>query len=99
MYQIRPEDRNVVEEFRRNPIGPHSPQLQRVVNLFRGAAMAGKHVLVCRVPHKEWVLGQLTGKRGEPIQMTNQVFHSIDEAEWYVFRQRWKLHTGEDLEE
>ncbi len=31
--------------------------------------------------------------------MTNQVFHSIEAAEWYVFRQRWKHYTGEDLEE
>lgn len=99
MYKIQPEDRKVVEEFRRNPIGRHSPQLQRVLNLFRGAPMEGKYVLITRIPHKEWVLGQMTGKRGEPIRMTNQVFHNIEEAEWYVFRQRWKLHTGEDLEE
>ena len=35
--------------------------------------MAGKYVLVCRKPHEEWVLGQLTGKRGEPLQMSNHV--------------------------
>lgn len=99
MYKIQPDDRKVVEEFRRNPIGRHSPQLQRVLNLFRGAPMEGKYVLITRIPHKEWVLGQMTGKRGEPIRMTNQVFHDIEEAEWFVFRQRWKLHTGEDLEE
>jgi branched-chain amino acid transport system permease protein len=99
MYKIQPDDRKVVEEFRRNPIGRHSPQLQRVLNLFRGAPMEDKYVLITRIPHKEWVLGQMTGKRGEPIRMTNQVFHNIEEAEWYVFRQRWKLHTGENLEE
>ena len=99
MYKIKPEDKQVVEEFRRNPIGNHSPRLQRVLNLFRSAPMEGKYVLVCRKPHEEWVLGQLTGKRGDQIQMTNQVFHSIEDAEWYVFRQRWKHHTGEDLEE
>lgn len=99
MYKIQPDDRKVVEEFRRNPIGRHSPQLQRVLNLFRGSPMEGKYVLITRIPHKEWVLGQMTGKRGEPIRMTNQVFHDIEEAEWFVFRQRWKLHTGEDLEE
>ena len=99
MYQIQPEDRQVIDEFRRNPTGNHSPRLQRILNLFRGAAMAGKYVLVCRKPHEEWVLGQLTGKRGEPIQMSNQVFRKLDEAEWYVFKQRWKQHTGEDLDD
>lgn len=99
MYKIQPEDRSVIDEFRQNPIGNHSPRLQRVLNLFRGASMAGKYVLICRKPHEEWVLGQLTGNRGEPITMTNQVFHSIEDAEWYVFRQRWKHYTNEDLEE
>ena len=99
MYQIQPEDRAVIEEFRQNPIGNHSPRLQRVLNLFRGAPMAGKFVLVCTKPHEEWVLGQFTGKRGEPIQMTNQVFHAIEDAEWYVFKARWKHYTGEELED
>ena len=99
MYKIQPEDRSVLEEFRNNPIGNHSPRLQRILNLFRGAQMTGKYVLVCRKPHEEWVLGQFTGKRGEPIRMTNQVFHKIEEAEWYVFCQRWKHYTGEDLDE
>lgn len=99
MYQLQPEDKEVVEEFRRNPIGNHSPRLQRVLTLFRGAPMKDKYVLVCTKPHEEWVLGQLTGERGKPIRMTNQVFHSIEAAEWYVFKQRWKHYTGEDLED
>lgn len=99
MYQIQPEDREAIAEFKRNPIGNHSPRLQRILNLFRGGPMAGKYVLVCRKPHEEWVLGQLTGERGEPVQLTNQVFHSIEEAEWFVFKERWKHFTGEDLED
>lgn len=99
MYKIQSEDRSVVDEFRQNPIGNHSPRLQRVLNLFRGAPMAEKYVLICRKSHEEWVLGQLTGKRGEPIMMTNKVFYSISEAEWYVFRQRWKHYTNEELKD
>lgn len=97
MYKLTPEDRQYVEEFRKTPVGRHSPGLQRILNLFRGEAMAGKYVLVCTKPHREWMLGQFTGVRGEKIRMTNQVFTSLDEAEWYVFKQRWKRHTGEDL--
>lgn len=99
MYQIQPEDRAVVEEFKQNPIGNHSPRLQRILNLFRGTSMTDKYVLVCTKPHEEWVLGQLTGNRGEAIRMTNQVFHSIEAAEWYVFKQRWQYYTGEQLED
>jgi hypothetical protein len=98
-YRIQPQDKEVIPEFRRAPIGNHSPRLQRILNLFRGAPMADKYVLVCRRPHEEWVLAQLTGKRGEPLRMTNQVFRSIEEAEWHVFKQRWKHYTGEELED
>ncbi len=97
MYKLTPEDRQYVDEFRQTPVGHHSPGLQRILNLFRGEAMAGKYVLVCTKPHQEWMLGQLTGVRGERIRMTNHVFTSLAEAEWYVFKQRWKRHTGEDL--
>jgi hypothetical protein len=97
MYHIKSEDKQFIDEFKNNPIGHHSPGLQRVLNLFRGEAMNGKYVLVCTKPHKEWMLGQLTGVRGERIRMTNQVFTSIDEAEWFVFKQRWAKYTNETL--
>jgi hypothetical protein len=29
--------------------------------------------------------------------MSNQVFRKLEDAEWYVFKQRWKQHTGEEL--
>jgi hypothetical protein len=97
MYEIRPEDDAYIEEFKKTPIGHHSPGLQRVLNRFRGEAMAGKYVLICTKPHQEWMLGQLTGVRGEPVKMTNQVFDSIEQAEWYVFCQRWAKATGKDI--
>jgi hypothetical protein len=108
MYHIKLEDRQYIEEFKKCPIGHHSPGLQRILNLFRGEAMADKYVLICTKPHKEWMLGQLTGVRGERIRMTNQVFTSIDrmtnqvftsidEAEWFVFKQRWAKYVNETL--
>jgi hypothetical protein len=99
MYNIKPEDKQFIDEFKKTPIGHHSPGLQRVLNLFRGEAMAGKYVLICTKPHKEWMLGQLTGVRGERIRMTNQTFTSIDEAEWFVFKQRWAKYANETLPE
>ena len=53
MYQINPEDKHLVEEFRAKPIGHHSADLQKLLNVFRGAEMAGKYVLVCTKPHEE----------------------------------------------
>ena len=50
-YKIDPRrDREAVDEFRQNPIGHHSPNLQRVLNTLRGGPLEGKYVLVCTRP-------------------------------------------------
>jgi hypothetical protein len=97
MYRINATDRQWVDEFRAKPIGPHSPGLQRVLNAMRGAPQKGKYVLVCTRPHREWVLGRLVG-RGRPVEiLPDRRFNSLAEAEWAVFRLRWREHTGTDL--
>ena len=97
MYRITPEDRKYVDELRARPVGPHSPGLQRILNAMRSAPLANKFVLVATKPHREWTLGTLSGKRGAPVQLTNHVFTDLNEAELYVFRQRWKAMTGEEI--
>ncbi|MBX6321320.1 MAG: hypothetical protein IRY94_05795 [Rhodospirillaceae bacterium] len=99
-YRITPSDRAVAEEFRRRPIGKHSPALQRVLNAMRTGPLAGKYVLVATRPHREWMLAQLPERPGQPIKLhPNRIFHSIEEAEWEVFKLRWEQHTGERLED
>lgn len=92
-------DRSLAEEFRKQPIGHHSPELERVLFLFRGQDMAGKFVLIEDEPLRKWRIGQLSGRRGDPVEIVSDtVFESIEEAEWEIFKRRWKLHFGEDLE-
>ena len=99
IYKIQPEDRIYAEEFRRNPIGHHSPGLNRILTLFRGEPVEKKDVLVCVQPHREWWLGQLSGHRGRPIRIIrDKCFRNLWDAEWEIFKRRWKKHTGEDLE-
>ena len=99
-YKIDTTQKHLVEEFRRNPIGLHSPGLQQILNLFRGAPLADKYVLVCTEPHATWMLAQLPAGRGQPLRLHhNRIFHSIEEAEWEVFKLRWQQHTGETLED
>lgn len=90
--------RSVAEEFRRSPLGHHSPELQRVLTLFRGAEMEGKYVLVCAKPHQEWRLGRLPANRGEPIELIGETFHSLADAEWEIFKRRWEYYFGEVLD-
>ena len=97
MYKVDPDALHLAQEFKAKPIGKHSAELQKVLHLFRGEAQKDKYVLVCTEPHKRWTLGQLTGVRGEPVQMTNHVFDNIEDAEWHVFKLRWKKYTGRDL--
>jgi branched-chain amino acid transport system permease protein len=89
----------LAKEFQQRPVGHHSPELQRVLNVFRGEPLENKYVLICRKPHKEWVLGQVSGVRGEPVKiLKDQVFTSQEDAEQEIFRRRWKKHTGSELE-
>lgn len=96
---IKKPDSALVDEFRSMPLGHHSPELQRLLTTFRGAPMEGKHMLVCTKAHEEWVLGRLPGGRGEAVELTGEVFHSLADAEWSVFKRRWEHHFGERLQD
>lgn len=90
---------DLAEEFRRNPYGRHSGELQRILNLFRTGPFAGKYVLVRE--SRTWPLKLRLARFGttphEPLSFTGDEFGSYAEAEWAVFRLRWKDHTGQDL--
>jgi hypothetical protein len=100
MYKIDAErDRQYIEEFRKEPIGAHSPGLQRLLNIMRHDPTGYQLVLVCRKPFAEWVLGLMPPNRldGPIVIEEGPVFTSREEAEWEVFRRRWRQHTGEDI--
>lgn len=97
--KLNPADRKYAEQFRRAPYGPHGPELQRIVNIMRGPPAEGKYVLVCTKPHQEWVLGRLSGAKDKPVEiLPDHVFRDLADAEWFVFKLRWKELTGEELE-
>ena len=96
-YEPSADDQRLIEEFKRNPIGHHSPELQRLLNRMRGTPMEDKYCLVVVEPNREWQLAKTTGKPGEPVKTVNKRFSSMVDAEWYVFRQRWKAMTGKTL--
>ena len=100
MITVDPTRLDLAAEFMANPIGPHSPDLQQILWLFRGAAPAGKHVLVCLEPHRKWMLAQMDGRPGKPLKLhKNVIFGTLEDAERAVFRLRWKAATGQTLPE
>jgi hypothetical protein len=98
-YRIDPdEDRRYVEEFRRCPIGAHSPGLMRVLNTMRADPSGNQVILVCRRPFAEWVLANMPPSRADPIVFEDgPVFTSREEAEWAMFCRRWRRLTGESI--
>lgn len=99
---IHPVDKKRIDlarEFHGNVRGPHSEDLKRLLHRMRAGPQNRRYVLVVRVPFQEWVLGQLPETRGEPITLhEGKVFTSPDDAEWEVFKLRWRELTGEELQ-
>lgn len=103
-YRIDTSDLQFAREFLANPIGYHSPGLQRVLNLMRGSGFADgtgerfKYVLVVEERHRRWRLGRLPLRRGLSVELVDDVAYTdLIEAERDVFRRRWQDLTGEDL--
>jgi hypothetical protein len=99
VYRIDPDrDREFIEEFRRCPIGVHSPGLMRVLTTMRNDLSGNQIILVCRKPFAEWVLGKMPPNRDDPIIMEEApVFASREAAEWEMFCRRWRMLTGERI--
>ena len=90
-------ERRAIEEFRKTPIGHHSTELQVILNEQRGQPMEDKFCLVCTKANREWQLAKTTGVRGKPVKMLSKKFTRLEDAEWYVFKRRWKQLRGETL--
>ncbi|MGE0118918.1 MAG: hypothetical protein AB7S71_19335 [Dongiaceae bacterium] len=98
MYEIDPERLDLAHEFKARIYGRHSGELQRVLNRMRGGANAGRYVILCTKRHREWVLARMGERAGDPIApVPGHVFRSRAEAEWAVFKLRWRELTGRDL--
>ena len=98
MYAIDPKRIDLVEEFRRSPLGPHSPELTLLVNRLRLIPAEERHFIVCTSRAREWVVGKMPARRGAPLELvTGAVFDDYADAVWEVFRLRWQTVTGEVL--
>ena len=83
---------DLAREFRADPFGRHSADLQALLTIFRREPIEGRYALFARVPGREWVLVRLSGVRGKPpVFLMDQVFHSLEDAEWTVFKLRWEV--------
>ncbi len=98
MPKIDASRSDLVEGFRRNPLGCHSGDLRRLLNAMRTDPELPSYVLVCTQPQREWRLAVRPAGRGQSIELLpGVVCHDPLQAEWEVFRIRWQALTGEEI--
>ncbi len=96
--KIDPKRLDLAREFKRQPYGLHSDELQRLLNTMRGGPNVGRLVALCVRRHKEWVLGRMGATPLEAIKrIDTRVFYSFEDIEWEIFKTRWKELSGEEL--
>lgn len=81
-----------------SPWGPHDSDVQAVLHRMRAAPIAGKLVLVCKQPYRQWALARLPPGRGGVLEYLDlPAFTSLADAERAAFRVRWQEMTGATL--
>lgn len=97
MFAIDPRRTDLALEFKRRPFGPHSPELQAVLNVLRSSRHCQNLLLVCTRPHAEWMLAEKQPGGQPPRLFTDRVFASVEDAECHAFCARWEAVTGEPV--
>ena len=94
-YEIDGTRMDLALEYRDNPRGPYSLDLQRVLDRMRSTPMKGRFALIVLEPFRKFALARLSGERGiPPVPVEGVNYASIAEAEWDIFKRRWQELTG-----
>ena len=79
----------LIEEHARNPLGPHSDALDRILAYFRRRPIAGKYVVIATDPWREYRIAVLSGRRGElPRILDDETYTTEDAAMHGAFLRR-----------
>jgi N,N-dimethylformamidase len=98
MHRIDPTRLDLAREFKGAPLGPHGPELQKLLKIMRWDPVAGRIGAVQPDRDGPWYLARLSGPKGHPIELFRQrPYATLLEAYWALFRKRWQDHTGQPL--
>ena len=79
----------LIEEYRANPLGQHSGDLERVLNYFRRSPFEGKYVLFELEANRKYKIVTTTAKAGGlPQDVDGTVYTDKNEALHAVFLKR-----------
>ena len=94
-----PANRHLIREFLKDPLARHRPAVQRVADAARELPARGKHVLVRRNRGEQLLLGRLTGKRGDAVEiLDDRTFDTVLEAERAVLAARLAEYLEDDFD-
>ena len=97
MLDVDPRDLAPCEEYFENPLGPHSPSLQRLLTIMRADTVDDAHVIV-EVDDGGYGLGCVSDRRGDPVRVYEGVhFETYADAQRAMFKLRWEMLTGQTL--
>lgn len=94
MFRFDKTRLDLAREFRANPFGEHTPDLQYLLNMMRTVTGEPFHVLLVDRMGERWTLGVMEPGRRKAPRRTNLVFTDLKEAEWQVFKLRWAALAG-----
>ena len=98
MHAVDPSRHDLAREYKANTVGPHSPDLQKLLKLLRWEPIAGRFIVVRPRHEGPWYLARATGPKGRPMEIFYQRgYDTQPEAHWALFRKRWEQHTGQPL--
>lgn len=98
MHQVDPSRTDLALEFRANPLGPHSADLQKLLKILRWESVEDRFVIVQPRRDGPWFLAETTGPKGYPLKVYEGApLLRIDDAYFEVFRKRWEKHAGVEL--
>jgi N,N-dimethylformamidase len=98
MHRLDPSRLDLAREFKHNPTGPHSPDLQKLLKLLRWEPLAGRFIVVRTRQDGPWYLARTTGPKGHAMEIfTSHGYETLAQAHWALFRKRWEHHTGQPL--
>jgi len=89
MYEIQPEDAELLKYFRTTTTRNRPLKLNRLLNRLRMGPLAGKQVIVCTVPYSEYAIGTMGQARGEPVALGQERYATLAEAQWALLKLRW----------
>lgn len=93
MYEIQPEDAELLKHFRTTTTKNRPLKLNRLLNRLRMEPMAGKQVIVCTQPYSEYAIGSLGAGRGDPVELAPQRYAKLADAQWALLKIRWAIHS------